>query len=221
MFHHLFFDLDGTLADTKEGILLSLRYGLGKMGIRETDEKVLHSFIGPPLKDAFMEHYKMSEEEALETLAHYRVCYSGGGLLHCRLFPGVEELLRRLSREGFRLYVATSKPDRFAAQILDHLGVSDLFCEIAGSLLDNTRTKKHEVIRYLLDKYPEAEGDVLMIGDREQDLIGAAACGIPAVGVLYGYGSLAELSRKGNAAPVKTPEELYRFIVSSSTSTVF
>ena len=90
MFRHLFFDLDGTLADTEEGIILSLRYALEKMGHPDADDKVLHSFIGPPLKDAFMGHFGMSEQEALTTLAHYREYYSGGGLYRCRLFPGVE-----------------------------------------------------------------------------------------------------------------------------------
>lgn len=218
MYRNLLFDLDGTLADTKEGILLSLRYGLEKMGIRETDEAVLRSFIGPPLKEAFMEHYGMSEQEALATLAHYRVCYSGGGMYRCRLYPGMEEVLRRLSREGYGLYVATSKPDRFAAQILGHLGVANLFREIAGSLLNNTRTKKQEVIRYLLEKYPELPGSALMIGDKAQDLRGAAACGIPAAGVLYGYGGINELAGEPNVILVNTPEELYGFLTAQMTS---
>lgn len=213
MFRHLFFDLDGTLADTEEGIILSLRYALEKMGHPDVDDKVLHSFIGPPLKDAFMGHFGMSEQEALTTLAHYREYYSGGGLYRCRLFPGVEALLQRLSGEGYGLFVATSKPEVYAKKILDHLGVAGLFREIAGSLLDNTRTKKHEVIQYLLDKYPETKGDALMIGDKTQDLVGAAKCGIPAVGVLYGYGSREELSGEKSAALVPSPEELYRFIV--------
>lgn len=212
MFRHLFFDLDGTLADTEEGIILSLRYALEKMGHPDVDDKVLHSFIGPPLKDAFMGHFGMSEQEALTTLAHYREYYSGGGLYRCRLFPGVEALLQRLSGEGYGLFVATSKPEVYAKKILDHLGVAGLFREIAGSLLDNTRTKKHEVIQYLLDKYPETKGDALMIGDKAQDLVGAAKCGISAVGVLYGYGSREELSGEKSAALVPSPEELYRFI---------
>ena len=212
MFRHLFFDLDGTLADTEEGIILSLRYALEKMGHPDVDDKVLHSFIGPPLKDAFMGHFGMSEQEALTTLAHYREYYSGGGLYRCRLFRGVEALLQRLSGEGYGLFVATSKPEVYAKKILDHLGVAGLFREIAGSLLDNTRTKKHEVIQYLLDKYPETKGDALMIGDKAQDLVGAAKCGIPAVGVLYGYGSREELSGEKSAALVPSPEELYRFI---------
>ena len=197
MFRHLFFDLDGTLADTEEGIILSLRYALEKMGHPDVDDKVLHSFIGPPLKDAFMGHFGMSEQEALTTLAHYREYYSGGGLYRCRLFPGVEALLQRLSGEGYGLFVATSKPEVYAKKILDHLGVAGLFREIAGSLLD---------------KYPETKGDALMIGDKAQDLVGAAKCGIPAVGVLYGYGSREELSGEKSAALVPSPEELYRFI---------
>lgn len=213
MYRNLFFDLDGTLADTEEGIILSLQYALGKMGIEETDRKVLHSFIGPPLKDIFMSQYGMDEKTALETLAHYRVYYSDGGLYKCTLFPGVETLLRRLNEEGVRLFVATSKPEVYARKILAHLGVADLFEEIAGSLLDNTRTKKHEVIRYLLDKYPETAGDVLMIGDKAQDLNGAEHCGIPAVGVLYGYGGAEELSGGKSEALVRDTEELYRFVM--------
>lgn len=216
MYRNLFFDLDGTLADTEEGILLSLQYALGKMGIEETDSKVLHSFIGPPLKDIFMSQYGMDEKTALETLSHYRVYYSGGGIYKCRLFPGVEALLRRLHDDGVRLFVATSKPDIYAGKILTHLGVADLFEEIAGSLLDNTRTKKHEVIRYLLEKYPETAGNVLMIGDKVQDLNGAEYCGIPAVGVLYGYGSPEELAGGKSEALVKNTDELYRFVTQTN-----
>lgn len=212
MYHNLFFDLDGTLADTEEGILLSLQYALSQMGIDETDRQVLHAFIGPPLKDIFMSHYGMNEEAALETLAHYRVYYGDSGMYKCKLFPGVETLLHRLHSEGVHLFVATSKPGVYAEKILSHLGVADLFTEIAGSMLDNTRSKKHEVIDYLLGKYPDTAKDVLMIGDKIQDLNGAEACGIPAVGVLYGYGGAAELAGGKSAALVKDTEELYRFV---------
>lgn len=212
MYHNLFFDLDGTLADTEESILLSLQYALSQMGIEETDKQVLRAFIGPPLKDVFVSHYGMSEETALETLAHYRAYYGNGGLYKVQLFPGIETLLRRLYREGVRLFVATSKPEIYAQKILTHLGVADLFAEIAGSMLDNTRSKKHEVIRYLLERYPDTVGDVLMIGDKIHDLNGAEACGIPAAGVLYGYGSVAELSGGKSLALVKNAEELYRFV---------
>lgn len=195
---YILFDLDGTLTDPMVGITKSVQYALRYYGIEEPDLKTLCPFIGPPLRDSFMEFYGFSQEQASEAIAKYREYFSKTGLYENMEYPGIRDLLARLKAMGRNLYVATSKPELFAKQILEHFRLTEYFDFIGGADLDETRVRKGDVIRYVLEENKITDRtQVVMIGDREHDILGARENGIASVGVLYGYGSFEELSASG------------------------
>lgn len=206
---YFLFDLDGTLTDPMVGITKSVQHALRYYGIEETDLQKLCPFIGPPLKDSFMKYYGFSEDKAVEAISKYREYFSGTGLYENLEYPGIREMLSSLKAAGKKLYVATSKPELFSKQILEHFHLTEYFEFIGGANMDETRVKKGEVIRYVLEENGLIDLDrVAMIGDREHDIIGAKENGLDSIGVLYGYGSREELSAAGADWIVDTVEEL-------------
>ncbi len=200
----VFFDLDGTLTDSAEGILNSLEYALRSMTGTVPPRKELYAFIGPPLLDAFRERLGMSEEEAARALLLYREYYLSRGIRENRLIDGAVELLTRLHRAGFRLAVATSKPEPQAEQILREFSVDGYFALVAGSTPDQSRARKEDVLRDALHRLGNPDPrSCLMIGDRFYDVEGARACGMDTLGVLCGYGSEKELCQAGAIAVVR------------------
>ncbi|WP_151734017.1 HAD family hydrolase ['Paenibacillus yunnanensis' Narsing Rao et al. 2020] len=193
----ILFDLDGTLTDPKEGITRSVEYALNKFGIQVEHPDVLLPYIGPPLYDSFVELQGFPGEQALRAVEYYRERYKTIGLYENSVIPGIPRLLEELLESGYSLYVATSKPTVFAEEILRHYGLDRYFKHVAGSNLDGTRSKKSEVIRYVLDENGIRAEQALMIGDRKHDIIGAKACGVASAGVLFGYGSEEELAGAG------------------------
>ncbi len=194
----ILFDLDGTLTDPCEGITNSVAHALRKFDIQISDKKELYKFIGPPLIDSFMEFYGFSEEKARLAVTFYREYFTTKGMLENAVYEGIEDMLKALTAAGKRLCVATSKPEPFAVKILEHFGIAHYFEYIAGATLDETRTKKHEVIEYALETMKIADrSGVLMVGDRKFDILGAHACSLDALGVLFGYGNREELAAAG------------------------
>lgn len=211
---YIFFDLDGTLTDSSEGITKGIIYSLEKFGIKEGDPQKLFKFIGPPLKSSFMEFYGFSEEDTQKAIVYYREYYRKKGLFENRVYDGMEDVLIELKQAGKKLVVATSKPENFAKSILEHFGLSDYFEYIAGSGDDNTRTKKAEVIEYALESCGiENREEVLMVGDREHDIYGAAQTGIESMGVLYGFGNRQELETAGADYIAETVKDISRIIL--------
>lgn len=205
--HHILFDLDGTLTDPKEGITKCVEYALNKLDIEVEHPDLLIPYIGPPLYDSFVHIQGLTHEAALQGVDFYRERYRTLGMFENSVIPGVPELLENLRNQGFSLYVATSKPTVFAEEILRHYKLDHFFRFTAGSNLDGTRSKKREVIQYVLDQNDIPAAQALMIGDREHDIIGAKACGVPSIGVLFGYGSEEELSAAGADYIAATVEE--------------
>lgn len=191
------FDLDGTLTDSAEGIFNSVAFALQKMQQPVPPQEVLLQFLGPPLVQSFAQFCGFSPAQAEEAVKLYRVYFTQHGMWENRVYPGVESVLQALLHRGKRLAVATSKPEPFARQILERFGLSGYFARIAGAAMDNTRSAKADVIRYALDTLHVSPGQAIMVGDRKHDVLGAAACGMDCVGVLYGYGSEAELCAAG------------------------
>lgn len=209
----ILFDLDGTLTDPKEGITKSVQYALRHYGIEEKDLDRLIPFIGPPLSESFVKFYGFGEQQAKEAVPVYREYFTDRGWKENRVIPGIPEMLKNLKKDGFRLFVATSKPEVFARQILEHFGLVGYFEEIAGADLEETRCRKGDVIRYLLKREgfgtgKEALKRCVMVGDREHDVLGAGENGMDCVGVLFGYGSKEELMEAGALAAAATVEEL-------------
>lgn len=194
----ILFDLDGTLTDPAEGIVNSILYALEKMGIEETDREKLLPFIGPPLAESFRVYYGFSQDEATRAVTYYREYYADKGIFENRLYPGIPEFLAALNQAGATVALATSKPEVYAEQILQHFGIASQFDFIGVSLLNGQRVQKGEVIAYVLSALPaRSENSVLMVGDRKHDVIGARENGLPCAGVLFGYGGREELTEAG------------------------
>ncbi len=189
----ILFDLDGTLTDPALGITKSVRYALAHYGIHVEDLSSLNCFIGPPLKGSFMEYYGFSDEQGTEAVEVYREYFSTKGLFENEVYPGIPELLSRLCEQGSKLYLATSKPTVFAEQILAHFDLAQYFTFVGGSLLSGERVEKTDVLQYVLNEQKIQKETAVMIGDRRFDVEGAKACGLSAIGVLYGYGDREEL----------------------------
>ena len=205
----ILFDLDGTLVDSGLGITNSVTYALKKYGIEVADRISLYKFIGPPLHKSFEMFYDFSPEKAMEAVEYYREYYREKGVFEVTVYEGMEDTLKNLTSLGKTLIVTTSKPEYFAKQVLEYIGLAKYFKMIAGSNLDGTRTAKAEVIRYAFEQCNITDlSKVIIVGDREHDVLGAEKIGIDSVGVLYGYGSEEELKNAGATYLAKTPADI-------------
>ena len=206
----ILFDLDGTLTESGEGIINCVQYALEKLGKKEEHPENLQCFIGPPLKEQFMKYAGLSEEEGEKAVVYYRERYTTTGIFENRLYPKIPELLELLKINNKILAVASSKPEVYVKQILEHFQIADYFTAIVGSELDGRRTEKAEVIEEALRRmHLEEERDkVLMVGDRSHDVQGAISCGLQCIGVAYGYGSREELEKAGAVYIADSVEDL-------------
>lgn len=208
-YNTILFDLDGTLTDPAVGITGGVAHALDYFGNKYNSRKELEVFIGPPLREQFMEYCNVDREKGEEYVAKYREYYAVTGIYENKLYDGVSEMLKVLKNAGKKIVLATSKPEKFALIILEHFGLIDYFDFVAGALMSNSRTKKDEVIAYALENIGEYDvSTTIMVGDRLHDVEGAAKFGIDTVGVTFGYGSYDELSEAGAKIIVDTVEEL-------------
>ena len=217
MYHYIFFDLDGTLTDSKEGILNCIRYALKKLGEPEPPEPTLIKFIGPPLQDSFAEHCGLSPERAKQAVEMFRERYEPIGKFENRAAPGMADLLSRLKGKGYELALASSKPESLCRPICEKFGFAPSLAVLTGSPPE-ADWEKADVIRETMRRMGLTEAqapEILMVGDRKFDVLGARACGIDCAGVeFFGYAAPGELAEAGAAAVVRTPEELEQFILS-------
>lgn len=217
MNQYLLFDLDGTLTDPKLGITTCVQYALHDFGIDEPDLDKLEPFIGPPLKDSFMEFYGMEEEQAEKAIEKYRERFRDTGMFENEVYPGIRRMLKHCKHQGAVLAVASSKPEVFVKKILEHFHLAQYFDVIVGSELDGRRTDKEEVVKEALHQlFPKNDIDydnTVMIGDRKFDIIGAKDNKVVSVGVSYGYGSMEELQAAGADYIARTVEELEELLL--------
>lgn len=213
-YEYILFDLDGTLTDPKEGITKSVAYALESFGIHVEDLDSLCKFIGPPLKESFMVYYGLDDAQGDQAVEKYRERFAVTGLFENKVYPGIREMLELLKEQGKTLLVATSKPSIYARQILGHFDLMKYFTFLSGSELDGTRVDKAEVITYALQENKIQDlSKVIMIGDREHDIIGANKNGIDSIGVLYGYGCREEFEKNHASYVVKQVEELKEILL--------
>ena len=216
-YHYLLFDLDGTLTDPKIGITRCVAYALESFGIQVNDLNQLTCFIGPPLIDSFMEYYHFSEKDAQKALEKYRERFHTVGLFENHVYHGMDKLLKELTISNYQLILATSKPHIYAKQILSHFHLESYFTFLAGSELNGIRTKKGEVIAYALKEcHISNRSQVLMIGDRKHDILGAKENQIDSMGVLFGYGDREELQTAGADYIIETVQDMHNFFLSPS-----
>ena len=202
----IFFDLDGTLTDSGEGIINCAQLALEHFGLPVPDRETMRVFVGPPLRDSFVK-FGVPVDKAEEAVAVYRSRYVPIGAYENTPYPGIRELLEELKAEGHTLYVATSKPEEMSVKILEHFDLAKYFDRICGASLDTSRSSKEDVIAYLLSLSGRAKS-IVMVGDTKFDILGAKAHGIPAIGVSWGYGKTKEMADAGAKAIANTMSEL-------------
>lgn len=208
---YFLFDLDGTLTDPAIGITNSVMHALEKYNIRVKDRSELYPFIGPPLTDSFRKYFGFTEEQANQAVVYYREYFRDTGIFENKVYDGIPELLAELKKRGCKVALATSKPYEFAVRILKHFQLYDYFDFFGAATMDGRITKKADVIAELLRELDNADkSEMLMIGDRDQDIAGAKANGLRSAGVLWGYGSEEELTGAGADYLAAKPEDLLK-----------
>ncbi len=225
MKRYLLFDLDGTLTDPKVGITTCVQYALKHFGIDEPDLDKLEPFIGPPLKDSFMQFYQMDEEQAEAAIEKYRERFQDTGIFENKVYDGIPKMLKALQSKGMRLGVASSKPTVYVRRILEHFQLAQYFEVVVGSELDGTRVEKEEVLQEALNLLfaykPIRREQVYMIGDRRFDIEGAKSMGVESVGVAYGYGGMEELKAAKADYIVRSVAELQKFLLRGTEEAEF
>ena len=202
----ILFDLDGTLTDSGEGIIKSAAMVLEKYGLPVPSYDEMRVFVGPPLHETF-HTFGVPKEKCDDAVELYRTRYITVGKFENFPYPGIRELLETLKAQGHRLFVATSKPEGQAMEIMEHFDLARYFEIICGATLDRSRFEKSDVIAYLLQQADGVE-NCIMVGDTVFDVVGAAAHGIPTIGVAWGYGKVEDMKNAGAAAIAETPEHL-------------
>ena len=203
----ILFDLDGTLTDSGPGITRCAALALDAMGIAYPSKEALGMFVGPPLVRTFS-RFGVPEDRIEEAIRIFRMHYNAGGKFENTPYEGIKELLGKLRDEDYKVYVATSKPEGTAKEVLEKFGMTVYFDEICGATLDHSRENKDAVIAYLLQKIGGA-GRPVMVGDTVFDVQGAARFSIPCIGVTWGYGQEQEMRDAGAVGIARTMDELY------------
>jgi phosphoglycolate phosphatase len=201
------FDLDGTLVDSAPGIHASVRVAVASFGLPDPSPGQLRAMVGPPLQEGFAHGFGLSGPDVDRAVAAYRAHYSAGAMLEAPPYPGVPELLAQLRADGATLVVATSKPEPFAVAILDHVGLLGQFASVHGATLDGAVRHKDQVVAAALRRHPSGR-DPVLVGDRAQDVLGAAAHGLPCIGAGWGPAEDGELEAAGAAMIAATPADV-------------
>lgn len=196
MFETILFDFDGTVYDTVEGITKSVQYALRLNGM-DGELEELRCFAGPPLLEMFMEKYGVDEQTAARLTADFRTRYNPIGVFESRVFPGVKELLLELRAAGKKIGLATSKPQRLAEQLLRREKMEDLFDLICGAGDNGSGNAKWQVVQRAMEGLAADPAATILVGDTKYDVAGAHRCGIPCVGVSYGYALPGEMEKSG------------------------
>jgi phosphoglycolate phosphatase len=202
------FDLDGTLIDSEHGIVACVKHALAKLDVPAPSREELRDWIGPPLQHSFaplLDHDPLRIDAAVE---FYHERFHTDGWREHAIYPGIETLIQRLLASGHQLAVVTSKPQRHAAPIIAHLPFGDAFLRLYGPSPNSVQSEKASMIAAALADFDARPEQTVMIGDRRFDIEGAVANDVRGIGVLWGFGSRAELEQAGASAIAATPDEL-------------
>lgn len=210
---HLLFDLDGTLTDPKEGLIWSIQHALRQMGYPIPAGESLEWCIGPPLHEFFPLLLNSTDAELVkQAITVFRERYSTVGKFENQVYPGVPEMLSGLRRQGYGIFLATTKPVIYARDILEHFDLLQYFDGVYGSELDGRFSDKRELIDLILGQEAISSERAMMIGDRHRDIEGARHNSVTAAGVTYGYGSVEELTNAGADVLFHSPTEIAGFL---------
>ena len=216
MYNYIFFDFDGTLFDTSEGVFKSFDRVVEHYHIQLQDRSIYNTMIGPPLRESFTRVFHFAEAELAPAMAVYREYYQQQGMFEVRAYDGIVDCIRKLRAAGRKVYVATSKPELYARRILERQGMLPLFDFVGGSdLAEKERVNKVDIINYVLDseQLSGKKAECVMVGDTRFDMEGAAQAGLDTIGVLYGFGSRESLEQSGAKLVVQTPADVAQAIL--------
>ncbi len=211
-YNTVFFDFDGTIADSGEGCVNAVRHMFSSIGMEENDEKRLLAFVGPPIKHHLMQCYGFNESKATEAYKHFSTYYRSKGLKQCRLFSGIEDALRLIKASGKTLYIATSKQEYMAHHLLKEFGLLEYFSIVFGADHEHGISDKTQVLQNALRLLGGLPKNAVMVGDRYHDIEGAKTVGLDTIGVLYGYGDEDELTKAGSDYLVDSIDDLAQML---------
>ncbi|MCM1544204.1 MAG: HAD hydrolase-like protein [Ruminococcus sp.] len=216
-YDYVIFDFDGTVTDTGEGILKSLQYSFTANGRPAPELSDLKKFIGPPIHYSYVTFYGISEDEVGEYIKKYRERYRAKGIYECYVYDGMKELIEDLRAHGIKIGIASSKPIRLIYDVMDHLGITDLFDAVSGTQFDDSNHvgKTDLVLDSMKQLGVTDKKKVLMVGDRYFDIDGAAGAGVDSCGVLFGYGSQAEFEEHNATYIVSKADEIKKITYNS------
>ena len=206
---YVMFDLDGTLLDSQQGISRCMNHALRQLGSEARDADQLKQFIGPPLDHAFATLLDTKDESLIaQAIEAYRQRFREVGIFESQPYVGIPEMLRAMRGNGLSLWLVTSKPQPFAERLVAHFFPEVHFAAIHGATFDDTRKAKVDVIRHALKTQRVEPTHAVMVGDRDQDILGAKRNGTASIAVLWGYGSEDELVACQPDDMVDRPEAL-------------
>ena len=211
-------DLDGTLTDSAPGIIASIEHAYDALDIPRPSEEELALFVGPPIEESVVRH-GVPHDRVPELITAYRSAFTRGGMFDNSVYDGIVDALTALRAAGLRLCVATSKPELFARQIVEHFDLDGYFEAVCGASMDGSRSTKADVVAHALESMAATEEGlpdpdrIIMVGDREHDVLGARAHGIPTISVAWGYAPAGEIDEAAPLAVVETPDELVKVLL--------
>lgn len=212
-YKYLLFDLDGTITDSFDSVANCFIHALSFYNVSVKNKEELRPVLGPPLKDSFMNLFGFTSSQADDAVCKYRERYAVYNTIENKLYQKMDSILHNLKCSGYKLVLATSKPEEYAIKILKYFNIYDSFYDVCGASFDESRSDKIDVLKHLISKNKITDlSEAVMIGDRKYDLEAAQELGIDAIGVLYGYGSFKELSSYSNVFLAPTPEMLYNYL---------
>lgn len=210
----VFFDFDGTIADTGVGIFNSVRFAVAAMGFDPLPEDRLRTFIGPPVFDSFKRELDMTDKQSEKAVEKYRENYIRSGIYQLEMYPGIETLIKELKKSGIKVAIASSKPEKFVIKVIDYLKISHLIDFIAAPESDNAPEGKAVLVERAVKHFGVEKSKALMIGDRYFDIDGANGAGVESIGVTFGYGSEEELRSAGATYLADSADDIRKLIFS-------
>lgn len=213
---NVLFDLDGTLTDSRVGILACIRHALITLNGVCPDDEQMQTYIGPPLTESFGSLLGEDPLRVARAIALYRERFTATGMFENAVYPDIPQALAAIRDRGATLFIATSKPRVFAQRIVEHFGLDTWFTNVYGSELDGTRSNKTALLDFVLKDARLNASSTFMIGDRMHDMHGARDNGVTPIGALWGYGSRDELTSAGAAGLCDQPADVLALLLNLS-----
>lgn len=210
MSNQLFFDFDGTIANSEKGIILSIKYMIDQLKLPHLTDEQYRTFIGPAMTTSLNKYFpELSEDQVLRGVDYYQTSYAQDGIFELEVYPGIETALDQLKTAGYQLNIASAKPEDVLHRILNQFRLKDYFTGVYGATVDERiRSKKADILAYGIRQSHATPSQSVMIGDRYTDMNGGQENQVKTLGVTYGFGDAAELRAANATAIVTSPEEL-------------